>query len=284
MQRVFEASVVKNFVEEYRAGRTPNPCIRCNDIIKFQALLTYAREQGFDTLATGHYARIERDSVSARALLMKGIDAEKDQSYFLYRLTQEQLDRVLFPLGGMRKREVRALARELRLPAAERPESQEICFVPDNDYRAFLKERAPDVLKRGDIVLTDGTVVGKHKGIAFFTVGQRRGVGVASSGRLYVIRIEPATGKVVLGQRRELDTLSFQVSDALFPALDRLTSSLAVDVKVRYRSPLHRAAITPSGQGRVSVAFEKPVPGVTPGQAAVFYDGDVVVGGGIIER
>jgi tRNA-uridine 2-sulfurtransferase len=284
MQKAFEAGVVKNFVDEYRSGRTPNPCIRCNDIIKFQALLTYAREQGFDALATGHYARIEQDPAASRTVLKKGLDAEKDQSYFLYRLTQDQLGRVRFPLGGLKKTEVRVLARNSGLPAAERPESQEICFVPDNDYRAFLKERAPDVLKRGDIVLSDGTVVGRHKGIAFFTVGQRRGVGVASGGRLYVVRIEPSTGKVVLGQRHELDTLSFQASDPLFLAFDRLTSTLTVDVKVRYRSPLHRASISPAEQGRVSVAFEMPVPGVTPGQAAVFYDGDTVIGGGIIER
>ena len=284
MQKVFEAGVIRNFVDEYRAGRTPNPCIRCNDIIKFQGLLTYASEQGFDALATGHYARAGKDPAGARSLLKKGLDPEKDQSYFLYRLTQEQLGRVLFPLGDMRKTSVRAAARELRLPTAERPESQEICFVPDNDYRAFLKERAPDVLRRGDIVLGDGTVVGRHRGIAFFTVGQRRGVGVASGGRLYVVRIEPSTGRVVLGQRHELDTLSFQVSDAMFMPFDRLASSLTVDVKVRYRSPLPRATIAPAEPGRVSVSFEKPVPGVTPGQAAVFFDGDSVVGGGIIER
>jgi len=284
MQKAFETSVVKNFVDEYRAGRTPNPCIRCNDIIKFQNLLAYARENGFDALATGHYARIEQDVASAHFLLKKGLDAEKDQSYFLYRLTQDQLGQVLFPLGGLKKTEVRVLARNSGLPAAERPESQEICFVPDNDYRSFLKERAPDVLRRGDIVLTDGTVVGKHKGIAFFTVGQRRGVGVASGGRLYVVRIEPSTGKVVLGQRHELDTLSLQVSNTLFLTIERLSSPMTVDIKVRYRSPFHRATINPAEQGRVSVAFEKPVPGVTPGQSAVFYDGDAIIGGGIIER
>jgi tRNA-specific 2-thiouridylase len=284
LQGEFERSVVMDFIREYRAGRTPNPCIRCNDIVKFQVLLSYAREQGFDILATGHYARIERDTDSGRLLLKKGLDGTKDQSYFLYRLTQEQLGRVLFPLGGMLKTDVRKQARALSLPAAERPESQEICFVPDNDYRAFLREHAPDVLRRGDIVLADGTVVGKHKGIAFFTIGQRRGIGVASGGRLYVVRIEPSTGRVVLGQRHELDTLSLEVSDALFLPFDRPPSPLTAEVKVRYRSPLYRAAIAPAEQGRLSVTFDKPVPGVTPGQAAVFYDGDAIVGGGIIEK
>jgi tRNA-uridine 2-sulfurtransferase len=282
MQQEFERSVVKNFISEYRAGRTPNPCIRCNDIIKFQALLAHARENGFDFLATGHYARIEHDTAAARYLLKKGIDAGKDQSYFLYRLTQDQLARILFPLGAMHKKEVREQSRLLKLPAAERPESQEICFVPGNDYRAFLREHAPDVLKRGEITMTDGTVVGKHKGIAFFTIGQRRGLGVAAGGRLYVVRIEPHHNRVVLGQRRDLETSSLQVSEAIFLPFDRLEKPLTVEVKVRYRSTLQLATIRPADSGRVAVAFDHPVTGVTPGQAAVFYDGEVVVGGGTI--
>ncbi len=283
MQREFEHGVVKNFISEYRAGRTPNPCIRCNDIIKFQVLLSFARKNGFDLLATGHYARVEHDPAAARYLLKKGTDAGKDQSYFLYRLTQDQLGSVLFPLGGMLKRDVRDRSRALNLPAAERPESQEICFVPDSDYRAFLKERAPDVLKRGEITMTDGTVVGRHEGVAFYTIGQRRGLGVASGGRLYVVRIEPHHNRVVLGQRRDLETSSLQVSDTIFLPFDRLEEPLTVEVKVRYRSTLQRATIQPADSGRVAVAFDHPVAGVTPGQAAVFYDGDTVVGGGTIE-
>jgi len=284
MQREFERGVVSNFISEYRTGRTPNPCIRCNDIIKFQALLAHARDNGFDFLATGHYARIEHDSAASRYLLKTGIDAGKDQSYFLYRLTQDQLGHILFPVGRMHKQEVRSRAREMNLPAAERPESQEICFVPDNNYRAFLREHAPDVLRHGEITMIDGTVVGRHEGVAFYTIGQRRGLGVAAGGRLYVVRIDPRHNRVVLGQRRDLETSSLQVSDANFLPLDRLEKPLAVEVKVRYRSSLQAATILPADSDRVAVAFDHPVTGVTRGQAAVFYAGDIVVGGGTIER
>lgn len=283
LRKEFTAEIIRNFIDEYRSGRTPNPCIRCNDVIKFRALLTYARERDFAFLATGHYARVERDTATSRFTLKKGSDASKDQSYFLYRLTQDQLAHVLLPLGDRRKTEVRMLAKNLNLPAAGRPESQEICFVPDNDYRAFLKTHAPDILRRGEIVMTDGTVVGKHEGIAFYTIGQRRGVGIASGGRLYVVRIEPGRNRVVLGQREDLATAFMRVSDAVFLPFDTLSAPLSVGVKVRYRSSLHRATIQPADNDRVAVAFEQPVAGVTPGQAAVFYDGEAVVGGGIIE-
>jgi tRNA-specific 2-thiouridylase len=283
MQTVFEQSVVRDFIEEYRAGRTPNPCVRCNDIIKFEALLSHARREGFDRLATGHYARIEREPSSDRYLLKKGCDTEKDQSYFLYRLTQEQLRFVLFPLGAHRKSEVRRMASERGLPAAGRPESQEVCFVPDNDYRAFLKQHAPEVVRDGEMVMTDGSVVGRHEGVAFYTVGQRRGLGIAAGGRLYVVRIDPVKNRVVLGQRRDLEASFLEVSSAHFQCFERLETPLSVEVKVRYRSALQRATIRLVKSGRISVAFDHPVTGVTPGQAAVFYSGDAVVGGGIIE-
>jgi len=283
LQDEFEHTVIRNFIDEYRAGRTPNPCIRCNDILKFDKLLAFARANGFDHLATGHYALVEQDPDTSRFVLKKGIDGEKDQSYFLYRLSQEQLRSVLFPLGALRKAAVRTLAEERRLPSAKRPESQEICFVPDNDYRSFLRRHAPDVLREGEIVLTDGTVAGRHDGIALYTIGQRRGVGVASRGRLYVIRIEPGRNRVVLGQRADLETRGMSVADARFVSGERLGAPRRVDVKVRYRSMLVPAAIAPAEHGRISVHFDRPVAGVTPGQAAVFYDGDVVVGGGIIE-
>ena len=283
LQKEFTASIIGNFIDEYRNGRTPNPCIRCNDVIKFRTLLTYAREHDFEFLATGHYARIGQDPAASRFTLKKGADGNKDQSYFLYRLTQDQLAHVLLPLGDMRKTEVRELAGKLKLPTADRPESQEICFVPDNNYRSFLKTHAPDILRRGEIVMTDGKVVGRHEGVAFYTIGQRRGVGIASGGRLYVVRIEPGRNRVVLGQRSDLETASLHVSDATFLPFDRLSAPLSVDVKVRYRSALHHATIRPADNDRVAVAFDQSVAGVTPGQAAVFYDGDTVVGGGIIE-
>lgn len=283
-QAEFAQSIVQDFVSEYRSGRTPNPCIKCNDIIKFHLLLDYARSNGFDFLATGHYARIGQDQAVSRVLLKKGTDNDKDQSYFLYRLTQEQMQSILFPLGEMRKVDVRKLARERALPAAERPESQEICFVPDNNYRSFLKEHVPETLRPGDMVTTDGKIVGRHNGIAFFTVGQRRKLGVAAGVRLYVVRIEPKTNRVVVGALSELQTEEMTVSSLNFIPFDRLRTPMNVTVKIRYRSPFVPAAIEPMGAGRILVEFNKAVTGVCPGQAAVFYDGDVVVGGGIIEK
>ena len=279
----FSQKIVGDFISEYRRGRTPNPCIRCNDLIKFRVLLSYARSNEFEYLATGHYARIEPDPVSSRLLLKKGVDAGKDQGYFLYQLTQKQLKHVLFPLGGYCKTEVREIAQKLKLSTAERAESQEICFIPDNDYRSFLKEHAPETLRPGDMVLTDGTTVGRHDGIAFFTVGQRRKLGVAVGERLYVVRVEPNTNRVVLGPHDALLTKEMTVSDAHFIPFDELKTPMAVDVRIRSRSPFVPAVIEPLPLKLVRVAFDRPVAGVSPGQAAVFYNGDTVVGGGMIE-
>jgi tRNA-specific 2-thiouridylase len=283
VQAEFSRIIISDFISEYVRGRTPNPCIKCNDLVKFHLLLEYARTNGFDYLATGHYARIEQDNRSSRCLLKKGVDTGKDQSYFLYRLTQKQMEHVLFPLGGMRKADVRALARERKLPAAERPESQEICFVADNDYRSFLQEHAPETLRPGELVLADGTVLGGHEGIAFFTVGQRRHLGVAAGERLYVVRIEPGTNRVVLGRLNDLQTKRMLVSNPNFISIDSLRSPMQVDVKIRYRSPFVSATIESVGNKALGVTFGQAVKGVCPGQAAVFYNGDVVVAGGTIE-
>lgn len=283
-QAEFSHGIVQNFISEYQHGRTPNPCIRCNELIKFQLLLQYALANGFRFLATGHYARIEQDPSSPMFSLKKGLDASKDQSYFLYRVTQEQMAHVLLPLGGLRKADVRALARDMRLPAAERPESQEICFVPDNDYRAFLKEHAPETCEPGDLALLDGTVVGTHEGIAFFTIGQRRGLKYAAGERRYVIRIEPETNRVVLGTSSDLRQRELLVTDPHFIPFSELATPLKAQVKIRYRSPFAAAILEPVGPARIRVVFEQPVTGVCPGQAAVVYDGDTVLGGGIIER
>jgi len=282
-QTEFAHNIIQDFVAEYRHGRTPNPCIRCNDLVKFQLLLEYARSNGFDYLATGHYARIEHCQATSRYLLKRGIDASKDQSYFLYRLRQEQMKSLLFPLGERLKPDVRKLAGALALPAAERPESQEICFVPGGNYRSFLKEQAPETLRPGDVVMTDGRVVGRHDGIAFFTVGQRRKLGVAAGERLYVVRIEPRTRKVVLGRLSELRTKEMTVSRCNFIPSDELHVSMNVTVKIRYRSPFIPAEIEPEGDGCARVVFDTAASGVCPGQAAVFYDGDIVVGGGTIK-
>ncbi len=279
----FSRGVIADFITEYSRGRTPNPCIRCNDLVKFHLLLNYARDHDFDYLATGHYARTEYDPGYSRYLLKKGVDEGKDQSYFLYRLTQDQMKSILFPLGGMSKMDVRTLARELAIPAAERPESQEICFIPDNDYRAFLKEHAPDTLVPGDMTLADDTLVGKHQGIAFFTVGQRRHLGVAAGERLYVIRLELDKNRVVLGNASDLQVRDCMVTNLNFILIKELQEARNVMVKIRYRSPLVPAKIEPVRSGEVRVLFEVPVKGICPGQAAVFYEGDKVVGGGIID-
>src|SRR5512146_3021959 len=254
-QAEFSRDIVGNFIAEDRKGRTPNPCIKCNELIKFDLLLGYARSNGFGHLATGHYARIEKSTLSSRYLLKRGSDEGKDQSYFLYRMTQDQMKSVLFPVGGMQKDEVRALAREMGLSAADRPESQEICFVPGDDYRSFLRENAPEALGPGELVLTDGTVVGKHDGIAFFTVGQRRRLGVAAGERLYVVRIEPETNRVVLGRLSELETREMTVSHANYILFDELRKTIRVTAKIRYRSPFISAEIEPLGPGRARVAF-----------------------------
>ncbi|HTG00507.1 MAG TPA: tRNA 2-thiouridine(34) synthase MnmA [Nitrospirota bacterium] len=277
----FSRQVVKDFISEYRCGRTPNPCVRCNERIKFSLLLDYAREQGFDYLATGHYARIEQEPGTSLFVLKKGLDKAKDQSYFLYRLTQAQLKNILFPLGGMSKSEVRAAARSFGLPAAERPESQEVCFIPDNDYRTFLKEHAPETLRPGEMVLSDGKIVGQHTGIAFFTVGQRRHLGVAAGDRLYVIRIDAKTNRVVLGRLTELQKREMMVADPVFVSTSP-QMPVAATVKIRYRSPLVPAVIERASHEALHVIFDHPVSGICPGQAAVIYDGDRIIGGGII--
>jgi len=282
LQEAFERTVVADFVDQYRAGRTPNPCIRCNEIIKFERLLSRARTGGFDRLATGHYARIARDP-DGHPVLARGTDPDKDQSYFLYRLSREQLSSVLFPLGTFCKSDVRRLAAERGLHAAERPESQEICFIPGDDYRSFLRQRAPGAVRPGKMVLTDGTVVGSHDGVAFFTVGQRRGLGVAAGERLYVVRIDPGEDRVVLGRREELASVELRLAEMRYAAGSAPSAPFRAEVRIRYRAAPVPATVHPAADGRARVVLDVPAAGVSPGQAAVLYDRDLVTGGGIIE-
>jgi tRNA-specific 2-thiouridylase len=283
-RREFERSVIEDFGREYARGRTPNPCIRCNRFLKFGLLLERIGALGAETVATGHYARVTFDPGSGRWLLRKGVDADKDQSYFLYSLTQAQLSRTLFPVGELTKTEVRRLAAEFGLPVAHKGESQEICFIPDDDYPRFLQERFPEAFRPGPIVDRTGKVIGRHEGIARFTVGQRSGLGIAAPRPLYVLAVDAATNTVVAGENRDLPRTRLLVEDANWISIEALNAPRAVKVKVRYRQVEASAMIVPEADGRVRVEFETPQRAIAPGQAAVFYDGDIVVGGGLIAR
>jgi len=281
---VFAERVIAHFCREYDLGRTPNPCIRCNQFIKFGALRERARELGADFIATGHYARIEKDAANGRYLVKKGSDRSKDQSYFLYALTQEQLKYSLFPLGGFNKERVRRIAEELGLPAASRPESRDICFIPDSDYPRFLKDYAGGATRPGPILDRRGNVLGEHKGLIFYTIGQRKGLGISAGEPLYVVAIDRERSAVIVGSREETYGSELTASELNWMANGKPRRPLRVKARIRY---LHReagATVIPSGEDRVQVVFEEPQMALTPGQAVVFYDGERVVGGGSIER
>jgi tRNA-specific 2-thiouridylase len=276
----FQRLVIDDFVAEYFRGRTPNPCVRCNQWVKFELLLRKSLELGADYLATGHYARVTRDGGAFR--LLTGIDRGKDQSYFLFTLTQEQLGRTLFPLGVMTKQEVRRLASRFALRVAEKGESQEICFIPDNDYVRFLEEeRAPGLLS-GNIVDSSGKVLGSHDGTYRYTVGQRKGLGIAHPHPLYVLRVDAERKEVIVGGRDELSAGGLFAADVnwIVPAA---SSPIEATCKIRYRHQPVPCEIRPLPGNRAEVLFPQPEKSVTPGQAVVFYDGDVVLGGGWIE-
>jgi tRNA-uridine 2-sulfurtransferase len=283
----FEREVVRPFVEEYLSGRTPIPCSLCNNHLKFDQLLIVAQQIGADALATGHYARVEFDDQRGRWLLKRPADFAKDQTYFLFGLTQEQLSRTLFPLGEMTKPEVRERARSHGLALAEKPDSQEICFVPGGDYKKFLDaylaergEALPDTA--GELVTTDGEVIGEHHGIHNFTVGQRKGLGVATGSPLYVIQIKGDERQVVVGNQENLYSRTLRARRVNLIAVEDLHEPLRVQVKIRHRHEGAFATLEKSGNEEVLVTFDEPQRAITPGQAAVFYDQTVVVGGGWI--
>lgn len=277
----FYRYVIEDFCGSYIAGVTPNPCILCNKHIKFDFLLQKARETGADVIATGHYARVGR--VRGRLLLKKGVDPKKDQSYVLYVMTQEQLSKTLFPLGNMIKEETRALANEVGLESALRPESQEICFVGDGNYTDFMKDFAPEALKPGDILDTEGKVVGTHKGIAFYTIGQRKRLGVSSLKPLYVSGIDRVNNTITVGSRDDAVRKRLRVKDLNWIAVETLTDPLMAGVKIRSTMREEPATIIPQGDGTVTIEFDEPQWAPASGQSAVFYDGDTVIGGGVIE-
>jgi tRNA-specific 2-thiouridylase len=278
----FQKQVIAYFAEEYKAGRTPNPCVMCNEKLKFGALLERARQLGGDYVATGHFARLERDADSGRTLLKKGRDAHKDQSYFLFSLRQNQLARALFPLGEHSKQETRQTAREHQLKTADKEESMEICFVPDKDYGKFLSAAKLVGPNRGDIVNTRGDLVGHHEGIQYFTIGQRKGLGISSPRPLYVIELDAARNRVVVGDDTELDREEFQVERCNWIPFDEPPEEMEVTAKIRYHHPGTQAIVRPTAGGGAIVKLNIPQRAITPGQACVFYDDDLVVGGGWI--
>ncbi len=279
----FERRVIAPFLREYARGRTPNPCILCNRSVKFDLLLDYARELGAEALATGHYARVARDGPRGEWRLLKGRDRVKDQSYFLYATTQAKLARTLMPVGGLTKREVREKARALGLPTADKTESQEICFVPDDDYAAFLRARRPGAFMPGPITDLEGRILGQHTGLPGFTIGQRRGMGVSAPRPLYVIGLDPATNTVLAGPDEALFQPSLLAARVRSISRRPPEAPFRAGVRVRYRHPEAAATVFPLPGGRARVEFDAPQRAIAPGQAVVFYDGDAVLGGGVIE-
>lgn len=288
-QRQFEQSVIQPFVAEYRAGRTPIPCTLCNNHVKFDDLMRTARQIGADLLATGHYARVKHDPVSGRYLLLRAADESKDQTYFLFGLTQEQLSRTLFPLGEMRKPEVRELAAQCQLPVANKPESQEICFVPDGNYARFIERysgqppaEAPE--RGGEIVGKDGRVMARHEGIENFTVGQRKGLGFVTGTPMYVLSIDAESRQVRVGHEQDLYGPECVVCEVNWIACANPPARMRATVKIRHQhQPAPATLHTLESGARVRIEFDEPQRAITPGQAAVFYDGDIVVGGGWIQ-
>ncbi len=277
---IFAQYVIADFCREYRLGRTPNPCIRCNQYIKFDALLRRARELGALTVATGHYARIVNDH--DRYLLRKSTDRHKDQTYFLYTMTQEQLRHSLFPVGGLTKAEVRRIAEKLELPVIDKPESQEICFIPDNDYARFLEEYTGTAARPGPIIDRQGNILGEHRGIVSYTIGQRKGLGIASREPLYVIAIDPQNNTITVGGKNEVYATGLTASNLNWISIEKIDSPMNVKARVRYRHHEAKATVTPTSTSEAMVKFREPQMALTPGQAVVFYDDDSVVGGGLI--
>jgi tRNA-specific 2-thiouridylase len=288
MQEEFKKEVISNFVKEYLHGRTPNPCIICNSKIKWKSLRTKAESLSADFVATGHYARVRYDQDNKRYQLLRGIDSTRDQSYALWVLSREDLSRTKFPLGELTKKEVRTLAKKHGLKAAE---SQEICFVPDDDYTKFIREwstkgnlKMGDVIKPGPILNLRGEKLGEHQGIPVYTIGQRRGLKVAVGRPLYVVRIDPEKNAIYVGEDQELFGSSFVVNKVNWIAFNALENQMDGHIQIRYKHAAQKGIICPLTEGEVMVKFDKSERAITPGQSAVFYRGEMVLGGGVIDR
>ena len=290
LEKDFEEAVVHPFIDSYLSGETPIPCVACNSRLKFASLDRMAMSLGCDKVATGHFARVEYDEEADRYRLFRGRNYKKDQSYFLWELNQEQLSRSYFPLGEMTKDEVRDIARGSELYTAEKPESQEICFVPDGKYSEFIDRyleadgREDKIPEKGEIVNTSGDVLKEHEGIHRYTIGQRRGLGISAEKPLYVVQIERAKNQIIVGQKEELDSISFTAKGVNWIAFDEPSEPVRASVKIRYRHEPEPATIIALPDNRAEITFDEPTAAVTPGQTTVFYDGDEVVGGGWIEK
>lgn len=280
-QKEFSDYVIKNFIETYENGATPNPCVVCNRYVKFGALLDKANEMGYDTIATGHYARIERSG--ERYLLKTAEDMTKDQSYVLYCLTQSQLSRTLFPLGEYKKSDVRKIAEENGFINAHKHDSQDICFIPDGDYAEYIKRVTGKTFPYGEFVTRDGQVLGEHKGIIKYTVGQRRGLGLALPASMYVYEKDIKNNRVILSYNEDLFSNELTACNVNFIPFDKLNAPMKVSVRVRYKQQAQPATIEQLDDGRVYVKFDRPQRAIAKGQSAVFYDGEYVIGGGVIK-
>ena len=280
VQDYFRRTIVQFFIDEHEQGRTPNPCIECNRQIRFSYLLDRARALGADYLATGHYARVRHENGAYR--LLKAVDSSKDQSYVLHVLGQEELAQVLFPLGEYVKDDVRAIAAQLRLPVAQKKESMDLCFLGDGDYRRFLREHASRATGSGPIIGQDGVVLGEHDGLAYYTIGQRKGLGISASEPLYVLYKDTVRNALVVGSRQQLGQTELLVRDVNWVAGQPPHTSFRASVKIRYKATGAAATVHPLPDGQARVHFDDFVTGATPGQGAVFFDGDVCVGGGLI--
>lgn len=282
-KEVFERKVISYFVNEYLDGRTPNPCVYCNKHIKFEEFLRWAKELGADYIATGHYARIEKDEKTGRYIMKKSEDTKKDQTYFLYGMDQYQLEHTLMPLGEYNKDQVREIAEKIGIEVHNKPDSEEICFIPDDDHGSFIKNRVGSKVKAGNFVDVEGNVLGKHKGIVYYTIGQRKGLGIAVGKRIFVQKIDPIKNEIVLGDEDGILKSKLYAEEINLIAYDKLPELFEADVKIRYSLKTSKATIKPKDKG-VLVEFEEPQRAITPGQSIVFYQENKVIGGGIIKQ
>ena len=286
LSKEFKKEIIEYFIKEYLAGRTPNPCVICNRKIKWEALIRKAKILGAEYIATGHYAKIFFDEKKHRFGIKKSKDKTKDQTYALWTLTQESLKRTLFPLGDFTKEEIRELARKYKLKIANKPESYEICFIPDNNYPRFLKENVPNLeskVEGGNIVM-DGKVIGKHRGYPFYTIGQRKGLGVSLGFPVYVTKIDARTNTIEVGPKEKLYHNGLIAENVNLVSVDKIEDGMRVLARIRYSDPGSMAIIENYPGNKILVKFDEPKPAITPGQSVVFYDGDVLIGGGIIEK